>query len=178
MSTVTSDARVGLGSVRRLVEAHKKTRGIVRAREAVQIASERVASPGETRLRLAAYDTGTGPLLVNAPVFAPDGRLVGIVDLLDEEAGLVLEYDGAGHRQADRHSADNVREEALEDLNLTEVRATASDVAEGVELDGRIVRGRRRGLARRAACDPWTTEPPAWWYGSRLSRRWGNPPWR
>ena len=177
-SRVTRDARTSLGSVIALVQQHKKTRGIVAARAALELACERSASHGESRLRLEALGAGAGPFLVNAPVFDPAGVLVGIVDLLDQEAGLVLEYDGAHHCELERHSADNAREEDLENLNLAVVRATGVDLTNGAEFDRRIRRGRRRGLARDRRQDRWTTDPPAWWYGSRLAKRWGVPPWR
>ncbi len=177
-SRVSRGARTGRDSVRDLVARHKKTRGIVRVRAAVELGSERVASRGESRLRHTGLEAGAGPFLVNAPVFDTSGRLVGIVDLLDEEAGLVLEYDGADHRQPKRHSDDNSREEDLEDLNLTVVRATSYDATRLVALDRRIRVGRRRGLSRQRRYDRWSTVPPAWWYGSQLAQTWGYPPWR
>lgn len=177
VSTVTPGARTSLAAMARLVGSHRKTRGIVDARAALHLGCERVASAGETRLRLCALDAGVGSFLVNAPVFGPAGGLVGVVDLLDQEAGLVLEYDGAGHHEADRYAADNAREEALEDLGLVVVRAAAADLASGPDLDRRIRRGQRRGLARRRTHDTWTTVPPPWWAGSRSERRWGWPPW-
>lgn len=40
-------------------------------------------------------------------------------DVLDEETGLIAEYDGAGHREERRHATDNVREELLEAHGMT-----------------------------------------------------------
>lgn len=177
-SRVTIGARTNLGAVRDLVARHKKTRGIVQVRAALELGSERVASRGESRLRVSGFEAGAGPFLVNAPVFDPSGRLVGIADLLDEEAGLILEYDGADHRQLRRHSHDNAREEDLEALGLTVVRATSHDQTRLADLDRRIRVGRRRGLVRQRRFDRWTTVPPAWWYGSKLAGHWGYPPWR
>ena len=37
---------------------------------------------------------------MNCPVHDRSGRLLGIADLLDEEAGLVVEFDGADHRRS------------------------------------------------------------------------------
>lgn len=177
-STLTRGPRTALSDLDLLVHGKHKTRGIVQARSALTLACQRSASPGETRLRVAAESDGIGPLLVNAPVFDPSSRLVGVVDLLDETSGLVLEYDGAGHREEQRHSTDNAREEALEDLNLVVVRAGAVDLRRPVDLARRIRAGRRRGLVRDHRADRWTVEPPPWWAGSRSAQRWGYPPWR
>lgn len=54
VSQVAEGGRCTLASVRRLVERHKKTRGIGVARAALDLASDRSASPQETRTRLVA----------------------------------------------------------------------------------------------------------------------------
>lgn len=71
-------------------------RGARQARQALGLARAGARSPGETRLRLA-YVLGTGAPepLRNPRVYDQRGRLLGIPDLLDPEAGLVLEYDGS-----------------------------------------------------------------------------------
>ena len=96
-------------------------------------------SPGETRLRLT-YVLGLGaptPLL-NPRVHDRLGRFLGIPDLLDPEAGLVLEYDGEswqdagrpdGHLDPEQHREDNEREEWFERNGLLVLRATRSDLA-------------------------------------------------
>lgn len=178
VSRVTPDARTTLDAVERLLEGEHKTRGIIQAKAALRMASERAGSRGESRVRVFAEAGGLGPLLVNAPLFDHRGRLVAVVDLLDEESGLVLEYDGAGHRERSRHDADNDREEMVEDLNLVVVRAGAAALRAPVALERRIVAGRRRGLARDRRLDRWTTQPPPWWTGSVHAERWGLPPWR
>jgi hypothetical protein len=116
-------------------------------------------------------------LLVNAPIFDPAGRLVGVADLLHEDSGLVIEYDGAGHREARQHHTDNVREESFEELGLVVVRVGGLDLFTGPDLDRRIMAARRRGERRDRHADRWTTDPPRWWTGSRSADRWGHPPW-
>ncbi len=52
------------------------------------------------------------------PIFDRSGRLLGIPDLLDIEAGLAIEYDGDDHRTARRHSSDVGREDLFRALWL------------------------------------------------------------
>ncbi len=74
-------------------------RRIAFIRQAVEFADAASRSPWESRLRVF-YVTVAGlpKPTVNVPIFDLDGRLLGIADLLDEEAGLVTEFDGAQHR--------------------------------------------------------------------------------
>jgi hypothetical protein len=101
--------------------------------------------------------------LVNRAVFDDCGRFVGIPDLLDVEAGLVLEYDGSGHRERMQHNRDNGREERLEDVNLIVVRADSYDYRyQRPQLIERLRKARARGLRRDRRRDRWTLEPPPW----------------
>ncbi|UUZ59342.1 hypothetical protein [Nocardioides sp. B-3] len=77
-------------------------------------ASEHSRSPNEVRCRLQCRFALPGVRwLVNVPVYDVSGRLLGIADLIDLEAGLVVEFDGADHREAARHTRDVVKEDAL-----------------------------------------------------------------
>jgi len=58
----------------------------------------------------------------------PDGRFVARVDLLDDRAGVVGEYDGSYHASSVRRSDDARRQAELESLGLVVVRATGHDV--------------------------------------------------
>lgn len=48
-------------------------------------------------------------------------------DLFDDEAGLVVEYDGTEHRAARRHTRDVVREEQCRRLGLEYCKVTAHE---------------------------------------------------
>jgi hypothetical protein len=86
-------------------------RGAAQARAAASLARPGLRSPWETRLRLfVVCDLGLPEPLVNTPVFALEGTFLGAPDLLDPEAGLTLEFDGAGHRERSQHRSDNVHE--------------------------------------------------------------------
>lgn len=141
-------------------------RGAAQARRAADLARVRVRSPWETRLRLfAQLELRLPELLVNVPVFDLDGTFLGAPDLLDVEAGLALEFDGAGHRERERHRTDNVREEGFERHGLVVVRADSLDLTQHrPELGRRVVAGRLDGL-RNPAPRRWTAEAPSWWRG-------------
>ena len=82
-------------------------------------------------------------------------------DLLDQEVGLLAEYDGAGHREIDRHITDNAREEGLEDLGLVVVRAGAPDLwrVNRRRTVMRLRSGYLRGQRRDTAEDRWICTP-------------------
>jgi hypothetical protein len=98
---------------------------------------------------------------VNPTVLDCDGSFLGRPDLLDEAAGLVGEYDGEEHRLLDRHTADNVREEAFEATNLVVTRATAIDLwPQRRRLVHRLVERRAAGMSRDRSRDRWVLQLP------------------
>lgn len=140
-------------------------RGLPRANRALSLAQFGSRSPPETGLRLLwVVEAGFTKPLLNAPVFSLDGQLLGYPDILDEEAGTVLEYDGDEHRDIGQHTADNAREELFEDHGLIVCRAGRLDLGPRRQqtLD-RVMRARSRGQARDRSLDRWTLDPPAWW---------------
>lgn len=170
-STTHGRPRTTVAAVRRVEQRHVKVRGIVQVRKALLLASERSASPAETRTRLVAeLDAGLGGLLVNAPVFDLDGTLLGVADLVDPGTGLVVETDGAGHRGLEQHTLDNRREEAFEQAGCVVVRATALDHRDRYGLAARLARGQE--AARRSTRRRWTLDPPPWWSTWSGARPW------
>lgn len=80
--------------------------------EALPLCSERSRSPAETRLRMVyELDARLPTPQVNRTVYDLSGRLLCVADLFDEEAGMVVEYDGAEHRKVRRHARDVRRED-------------------------------------------------------------------
>jgi hypothetical protein len=159
---IAADAtlRAGLAAEQDLDDAISRLvriKAVPQARLVAAMASPRAESPTESRLRYVwVVEAGLPPPLVNAVIADPDGMVVGRSDLLDDEAGLAGEYDGAEHRELRRHTADNAREEGLEDLNLTVARATSIDLwPRRHALVQRLVRRRAIGLARDRRRDRW-----------------------
>jgi hypothetical protein len=100
--------------------------------------------------------------LVNPPVFARDGRLLGCPDLFDPAAGLVGEYDGADHLLDDRRRRDSVREELFRDHDLEYFRVVKGELGSGHVVQ-RMLKARKRARFQPEADRPWTLQPPPWW---------------
>ena len=89
-------------------------------------------------------EAGLPPPLLNRPLFDRHGRLLGYPDLLDVEAGLVGEYDGADHRGAHRHSKDVGREDLLRRHGLEVFRVTGPDLRVPGRVRARMLEARSR----------------------------------
>lgn len=125
--------------------------GIIQCRKALPLASENSWSWQETRMRLAWQRAFEGvPLRCNVPVFDSSGRHVGTPDLLDPEAGVVGEYDGAPHLTGGRRAHDLGREHAFRQVGLEPVTMVAGDWADLGRFLARV-RGVRPRRAPRAA---------------------------
>ena len=172
VSTVIDQGRTTLANLERLIGQHAKTRGIVQARNALAIASSRSGSPWESRTRFVAeVACGFVGLEVNVPIFDLSGSLVGIADLFDRAAGLVIESDGSGHRAEGVHAEDNIREESFEVLNLFVSRVGSLDHRDQAALVERLQRARLHASMRNVA-PRWTTDKPDWWFTWPTGRRW------
>jgi hypothetical protein len=131
---------------------------------ALELADEGSESPNETRVRLIwVLDAGLPRPLVNHPVWDLTGRLLGIADLLDEKAGLVVEFDGAEHRKARRHTSDVAREDRMRRAGLEYVKVTGLDVPRRDLVADRMLSARTRALWLPPDLRRWTTVPPAGW---------------
>jgi hypothetical protein len=123
-----------------------------------QLVDPRAASIPESHFRyIWVVIAGLPRPLVNAEIIDDDsGFVVGSPDLLDRDAGLVGEYDGATRRELVSHTNDNNREEGFESRNLIVVRATSIDVwPRRDDLVRRIQNAHQRGLARDRSRDNW-----------------------
>lgn len=76
--------------------ADRHDRGIVLARQAVELTDPRAESPQESKVRVWLRVAGLTPV-PQYRVFDGDGCLVGIVDLAFPEVRLAVEYDGRWH---------------------------------------------------------------------------------
>jgi hypothetical protein len=159
---VAADAavRAGLTTREHLAEALNRMsglKGVPQARIAVPLVDGRAESGPESRLRyIWVVEAGLPVPLVNPVVVDRDGRFVARADLLDPEAATVGEHDGAHHRDLRQHTADNVREEDLEGLNLEVTRSTALDLwPHRPRLVARLTAARRRGICRDRSKDAW-----------------------
>lgn len=181
-SVVALDAVLATGRLpaERLQRAARELtgrRGACQARRAIGLARAGVRSSWESRLRMfAVEELGWTHLQPNVPVFESGSSmlgLLGIPDLLDVEAGLALEYDGArwrdsdsGHRERQQHREDNAREERLERAGLVVVRVEKADLTTHRDrLASRLRSARSDGLRRDRSRDRWTIDEPEHWIG-------------
>ncbi len=87
---------------------------------------EPAESPMETRLRWLLLQAGLPRPQVQTDLRDADGRFVGRADLYYRTARLVIEYDGANHR--DRLVEDNRRQNLLLNAGFRLLRFTAADI--------------------------------------------------
>ncbi|MGH7922761.1 MAG: endonuclease domain-containing protein [Candidatus Dormibacteraceae bacterium] len=119
---------VDLDSLRAYIADHSAVAGVVRARRAIEHAEPKSESPMETRLRMLLVLRGLPRPEAQVSVCDPSGGFLGRPDLYYSEAGLGLEYDGENHR--DRLTADNQRQNRLQQAGIRLLRYTAPDLAQ------------------------------------------------
>lgn len=118
-----------------------------RAIKALELASEYSRSPNETRLRLVwILDAGLPTPQVNCAIRDRNGTLLGVADLIDLEAGLVVEFDGADHRSARGQTRDITKDEALRRVGLEVVRVTGLQLMRPDQVAHRLRAARQCGL--------------------------------
>jgi len=169
-AVVALDALVQAGLVRQRslaaeLGACTGGRGARQARAAAVLCRSGVRSPWETRLRLFVLELGLPEPLVNVPVFDLGGNFLGAPDLLDLEAGLAIEFDGAGHRDRKQHRADNVREEGFERGGLVVARADSLDLTAHRDELARRLKAAHVDATRNRRPARWTLAEPSWWRG-------------
>ena len=123
----------------------------------VELADGRVKSRPESVMRwIWVVEAGLPRPLVNHSICDSWGVLRGEPDLLDLDAGLVGECDGAHHRELRQHTSDNAREEDFENLGLEVVRATSIDLwPRRRQLVTRMLAKHERGMVRDRTKDAW-----------------------
>ena len=151
---------VSIDEVRAWVDGHPSYTGIEQARDAVVLADENAWSPMEVLMRL---DWPGDRPLTNRPLFDLDGRHIGTPDLLDPDAGVIGEYEGALHLTGMRRASDLRREETFRVHGLEPVTMVAEDVREPGHYRERLRSAYARAARRPAADRRWTLERPPFW---------------
>lgn len=147
------------------VELQSGRLGVPLVRSALLLADERSRSPFESRVRVAwLVDCGLPRPLVNQEIFDKrTGRLLGVADLLDFQAGLVVECDGGEHARAGRRSRDAEKDEAFRSHGIETCRVTGFDEHHPGTIVARIRGARRRAQFQPGSQRTWTIEPPQDW---------------
>jgi hypothetical protein len=138
--------------------------GIPQCRAGIPLGDENAWSPQEVAFRVIwEVHAGLPHPLCNRPVFDLAGHLIGTPDLLDEEAGLVGEYDGRLHLAGEQRYRDRDREARYRDAGLEVVVALAGDVHQPERTADLIRQAYARARFEAVGRRRWTVEPPPWW---------------
>jgi hypothetical protein len=145
------------------LEQVRPRNGVVLARGVAELARETSWSPQEVGMRLCwTLDAGLPEPQCNVPVFDLSGNFLGIPDLFDAEAGVIGEYQGALHRDPERHRRDVLRAERFRDHGLEYFEVTTGQLYD-VRTPYRMRRVRARALFLPTEQRLWTTTQPTWW---------------
>lgn len=138
--------------------------GIGMVRDAVGLAGLGCWSRTEVRMALLwMLDAGLGRPLCNVPVFDLQERLVAVVDLFDSAAGCAGEYQGADHKDGERHRSDVAREQALREVGIECFEVVGGDLGDRDLVVERMHAARSRSLFRAPSERLWTLDQPGWW---------------
>jgi hypothetical protein len=155
---------VSLAEVSAHAMAHPGWTGIGQERAALGLADENSWSPQETWGRLVwVVVAELPPPLCNRPLFDRRGNFIGTPDLLDEEAGMVIEYEGVVHLDKVQRGVDVRREALFRSHGLEYVAVVAADHASPSALAARMHATRERARFASTASRSWTLQQPSWW---------------
>ena len=99
----------------------------------------------------------------NQPVFDLAGNLLAIPDLFDVEAGCAGEYQGADHKDGERHRQDVARHDRLRSAGIEVFEVVGGDLMDADLVAKRMHASRERSLFLPPDRRRWTLEKPAWW---------------
>ena len=122
--------RIGQQALLDGVREAPRGRGLVRARDAVQLVDPGADSPGETRVRLLLHEAGLVGLRHGVVVRDRAGGWLAAPDLADERSRVAVQYDGLVHleRGARRWQADIDRDELTRSAGWQLVVLTGRDL--------------------------------------------------
>lgn len=123
----TGTTRAELAS---FAERHPGARGIVQLRSVIDASDEGAESPWETRTRLTLVRAGL-PRPGTQLAIRDRGRFVGRVDMVWEQWGVIVEYDGDHHFEPEQRNRDVERWNALEAAGWRVIRVKARQLIHG-----------------------------------------------
>ena len=132
-------AEVRIEELQGWARKHAGYRGVAKLRRAIELAEPKSESPMETRLRLGLMLAGLPRPQAQVDLRDPSGCFVARVDLLYPEHRLVIEYDGATHRES--ISADNRRQNRLINAGYRVLRFTAREFGSAAAVVQSALRG-------------------------------------
>lgn len=155
---------VSLHEITTYAREHGTWTGIPQCREAIRHCDENAWSPREVDMRMLwTEEAGLPRPLTNRPVFSLSGQLIGTPDLIDPEAGVIGEYDGALHLASEQRTVDVRREGAFRAAGLEQVTMMAGDLGDHGHVIGRLRQAYARAGRQPTSDRAWTITPPPWW---------------
>ena len=107
---------------------HRRRRGIVGVREALEYAHPGAESPRESAMRFHLWQAGLRNLEPNVDIHDRRGNFIARGDLVDRDARIVVEYDGLHHLTRDGQASDAERRLLLGLNDWLMVTAVPSDL--------------------------------------------------
>jgi len=124
-----------------------RLKGLAAAKRVIPLLDARSESPQESRVRAHIIEAGLPLPVPNQRILDEHGGFVAIGDLVYDEWLIVIEYDGAHHRDPLRQAKDATRRTRLREIGFYVVELTADDV----RWPQRTVQKVRRALESRGA---------------------------
>jgi hypothetical protein len=134
-----------------------RLKGLAAAKRVIPLLDARSGSPQESRVRALIIEAGLPMPVPNQRILDEHGGFVAIGDLVYDEWLIVIEYDGAHHRDPLRQAKDATRRTRLREIGFYVVELTADDV----RWPQRAVQKVRRALESRGALTPSARTPAA-----------------
>ncbi len=153
---VPREALCSIEDLRRMLERHRGSRGVRKARAAVELIRVGADSPPETRLRLALVRAGLPEPVLNHVIWSEDpwggpGSPVLWPDAAYPQWRIALQYEGAHHNGEDQYLRDIRRADTTARSGWLEVRVSRWDLAGERPAAVRKVRAVLEGRIRPAS---------------------------
>lgn len=138
--------------------------GVAQLDLALDWADENVWSPQETPMRIEWREARpNATLLTNPPIFSLDGRHLMTPDLLDPDAGVAGEYNGAVHLGGELRRTDLGRDDLYRQLAIEPVAMMSSAHDDVAAFHTRLRHAYQRSEGAPSRPRLWTLEQPDWW---------------
>lgn len=165
--TLSMAAYSDLVSIDELAEyahQHPGWNGAPLCRSAIPLAFENAWSPREVDIAIVWVVLADLPRpLLNQPLFDRSGRHIGTPDMVDPEAGVIVQYDGPDHLRLARRAKDVLDEERYRAHGLECVTVLGPHLHDRDALAARFLQARALARFEAESMRSWTSEPPEWW---------------
>jgi hypothetical protein len=164
LSMATYYDLVSIDELAEYAARHSGWTGIPRCRKGIPLAEENCWSPAEFDMVLNwRIDAELPRPLCNRPLFDLNGRHIGTPDLLDVEAGVIGQYNGALHLAGAQHAIDLQTEQHYRSYGLECFTMVAADRTNVHRIVERMHAARGRARWEAESTRRWTLEHPPWW---------------